>query len=224
MIVDCNQIRRRKGVLSRERCKLFLKQYTEQDSRGLFVIKPTILEDFGINKLKFDQIFDGPPPQFETSKRLDKPANPKKKAQRQETLAKFLTKNNAVNPTQTPPTAKKIENKVNLLEEMKKREEEFQLRKALKEEEKLILKKKHKEEYMKITAFIREWSKQKEDLLLEDQKVRTNALLFILFLCRVVYLNISYKRFFIFSFIDIGFRNNVIYSISFFFINSNNRL
>lgn len=170
MIVDCNQIRRRKGVLSRERCKLFLKQYAEQDSKGVFGIKASVLDDFGIHKMKFDQIFDGPLPQFETSKKLEKPVSSKKKAQRQETLAKFLTKNNGNSLPQTPQISKK-ENKINLMEEMKKREEEFQLKKALKEQEKLIMKRKHKEEYMKITSFIREWSKPKEDLLLEDQKV-----------------------------------------------------
>lgn len=170
MIVDCNQIRRKKGVFSREKCKLFLKQYTEQDSKGVFGIKQSVLDDFGINKMKFDQIFDGPVPQFETSKKLDKPGHPKKKNQKQETLAKFLMKNNGSNYDHALDISK-IGNKINLLEEIKKREEEFQLKKALKEEEKLILKKKQKEEYVKITGFIREWSKPKEDLLLEDQKV-----------------------------------------------------
>lgn len=171
MIVDCNQIRRRKGVFSREKCKLFLKQYAEQDSKGVITIKPSVLDDFGINKMKFDQIFDGPLPQFETSKKLEKTPNQKKRSQKQETLAKFLTKNSDSVLPQTPKVSKK-ESNVNLLEEMKKREEEFQLRKALREEEKLILKKKQKEEYMKITSFIRDWNKPKEDLLLEDQKVR----------------------------------------------------
>lgn len=165
MIVDCNQIRRKKGVFSRERCKLFLKQYTEQDSKGIFGIKESVLEDFGINKMKFDQIFDGPLPQFEASKKLDKQPNTKKGAQKQETLAKFLTKNNA------NPQNSKNENKVNTLEELKKREEELQLKRALREQEKLILKKKQKDEYKQIKNFIREWSKTKEDLLLEDQKV-----------------------------------------------------
>lgn len=177
MIVDCNQIRRRKGVFSREKCKLFLKQYAEPDSKGLIVIKQSVLDDFGIMKMKFDQIFDGPLPQFEISKKLEKPSTnmtlvPKKKAQKQETLAKFLAKNNGVSNASLTPKTSKEDRKVNLLEEMKKREEEFQLKKALREEEKQILKKKQKEEYVKITSFIREWSKVKEDLLLEDQKVR----------------------------------------------------
>lgn len=171
MIVDCNQIRRKKGVFSRERCKLFLKQYIEQDAKGVFVIKPSILEEYSINKMKFDQIFDGPLPYFETSKRLEKPASNQKK-KKQETLAKFLTKNNGSNLEQTPSlVAKKKDNKVNLIEEMKKREEEFQLKKALREEEKIIIKKKQRHEYLQIKSFFRDWAKLKEDLLLEDQKV-----------------------------------------------------
>ncbi|XP_018577816.1 bromodomain adjacent to zinc finger domain protein 1A isoform X2 [Anoplophora glabripennis] len=169
MIVDCNQIRRKKGVFNREKSKLFLKQYVEQDEKGMFVIKTPILEDFGINKMKFDQIFDGPLPNFDKSKRLEKIPNGKK--QKQETLAKYLMKNN------TTVTSINIENKLdakqkkyNLLEQMKKREEEFKVWRQMKEEEKLALKKKQKEESLKIASYLKEWNKIKDDLDLEDQK------------------------------------------------------
>ncbi|KAJ8934182.1 hypothetical protein NQ314_013536 [Rhamnusium bicolor] len=163
MIVDCNQIRRKKGVFNKEKSKLFLKQYVEQDDKCMFVIKPSVLEDFGINKMKFDQIFDGPLPNFDTSKRFDKVINGKKS--KQETLAKYLMKNSG-------SVAVTKEKKQNLLEQMKKREEEFKVKKQLKEEEKIALKKKQKEESTKIANYIKEWSKPKEDLELEDQKVR----------------------------------------------------
>nr|XP_023021015.1 bromodomain adjacent to zinc finger domain protein 1A [Leptinotarsa decemlineata] len=166
MIVDCNQIRRKKGSFNRDKCKLFLKQYIEHGPNGIFAIKPSIIEDFGINKMKFDQIFDGPLPNFEQSKKKEKVPNGKKKS-KQETLAKFLTKPNGASTTDKQTSSEK---RVNLLEEMKKREEEFRLKKLLKEEEKLALKKKQKQESVKLNSCIREWSKPKEDLMLEDQK------------------------------------------------------
>ncbi|CAH1169684.1 unnamed protein product [Phaedon cochleariae] len=167
MIVDCNQIRRKKTYFNRDKCKLFLKQYVEHDSTGLFVIKPSVVEDFGLAKMKFDQIFDGPPPNFEVSKKREKTQNGKKKS-KQETLAKFLTKNNG---SSSGGTKEPVAGKKNLLEEMKKREQEFKVKKQLKEEEKLALKKKHKLNSIKLNNVVKDWLKQKEDLDLEDQKV-----------------------------------------------------
>lgn len=164
MIVDCNQIRRKKAGFTREKCKLFLKQYVEQDSKtGLYAIKNSALEDFGINKMKFTQIFNGAMPVFEVSK---KSAVVKK--QKQETLAKFLTKNNKkTDPLET-------EKKNNLLQQMKKREEEFKLQKQQQLEKKRQIAKEVKQqaklERNKISNDIKEWAKVREDLLLEDQK------------------------------------------------------
>lgn len=190
MIVDCNQIRRKKGVFNRERSKLFLKQYVEQDEKGMFVIKASILDDFGINKIKFDQIFDGPLPNFDKSKKLEKTPNGRK--QKQETLAKYLMKNNtsvaSINSESKSITKQK---KSNLLEQMKKREEEFKVWRQMKEEEKLALKKKQKEESVKIASYLKEWNKAKDDLDLEDQKV--NFSLFFLQVTCYNYMEIKYS-------------------------------
>lgn len=169
MVVDYSQIRRKKGIYSRERNKLFLKQYTEVNEKGVWCIKDSVLEDFGINRTKFDQIFDGPLPDFDPSKKLMKAVNGKKV--KQETLAKFLTKNGL-------DSNKKVSqvNKHNLLDEMKKREEEYRIKKEqLKQqraEEKLVEKQKKKEENVKLSMYLRNWYKPKEDLELEDHKVR----------------------------------------------------
>ncbi|KAJ8924480.1 hypothetical protein NQ315_007277 [Exocentrus adspersus] len=178
MIVDCNQIRRKKGVYNRERSKLFLKQYVEQDEKGMFVIKPSVLEEFGVVKLKFDQIFDGPLPNFDKSKRLTKSPGSGKR-QKQETLAKYLTKNNVAgvkneskgkNEAKSKDAKSSETEKTNLLEQMRKREEEFRAWRQMKEEEKLALKKKQKEESVKIANFLKDWNRIKDDLDLEDQK------------------------------------------------------
>lgn len=169
MIVDCNQIRRKKAVFNKEKSKLFLKQYVEQDEKSMFVIKASVLEDFGINKMKFDQIFDGPLPNFNRSKRLERIPNGKR--QKQETLAKYLMKNNSITAGKSESKTAVKEKKPNLLEQMKKREEEFKAWRQIKEEEKMALKKKVKEENLKIASYLREWHKIKDDLDLEDQKV-----------------------------------------------------
>lgn len=169
MVVDYGQIRRKKGIYNRERNKLFLKQYAEMNNTGIWCIKESVLEDFGINRIKFDQIFDGPLPDFNPSKKLTKAVNGKKV--RQETLAKFLTKNGLDGTKKVTQT-----NKNNLLDEMKKREQEFKVKKELmkqqKAEEKLIEKQKKREENVKLCMYVRDWYKPKEDLELEDQKVK----------------------------------------------------
>lgn len=169
MVVDYNQIRRKKGIYSRERNKLFLKQYAEMNDNGVWRIKESVLEDLGIHRVKFDQIFDGPLPDFDPSRKLMKAINGKKI--KQETLAKFLTKNGLDNSKKVSPG-----NKTNLLEEMKKREEEYKMKKEqLKQqraEEKLVEKQRKKQENVKLSMYLRNWYKPKEDLELEDQKVR----------------------------------------------------
>lgn len=157
MIVDCNQIRRKKGLYSREKCKLFLKQYVEQDERGIFVIKSSAIEAFNLNKITFDKIFNGPPPVFDASKKFEKVVNGKKV--RQESLHKFLTK------------SPKNGSNNNLLEKMKKRQEQFKLMKQQKKEKEIEMKQKKKEENLQIAKQLKNWSKPQEDLELIDQKV-----------------------------------------------------
>ncbi|XP_044265783.1 bromodomain adjacent to zinc finger domain protein 1A isoform X2 [Tribolium madens] len=153
MIVDCTQIRRKKGTYSREKCKLFLKQYVEQDTRGIFVIKPTALEAFNLEKITFDKIFDGQPPEFSPSKKFVKKT-------RQESLDKYLTKN--TNFTKNGNN--------DLMERMRKKEEEFKLAKQQKKEMKNEMKQKKKEENLQLAKQLKNWNKPKEDLELVDQK------------------------------------------------------
>lgn len=172
MTVTSDKIRRKKGSYSREKSKLFLKQYVEQNSQGLWTIKKLSLEEHGILCMKYDQIFDGPNPDFDTSKKLLKPNGAKKP--RQETLAKFLKQQAAaVKDAYDTPT------KNNLLEQMRKREEEYKQMKLKRAEEKLAEKQKLKEENLKISMILKNWNKPKEDLELEDHMV-----VFYIFICK----------------------------------------
>lgn len=164
MTVASDKIRRKKGSYSREKSKLFLKQYVEQNSQGIWSIKKSSLEEHGILRMQYDQIFDGPNPDFDASKKLLKTNGVKKP--RQETLAKFL-KQQAAAAKDAPDTPTKN----NLLEQMRKREEEYKQMKLKRAEEKMAEKQKLKEENLKISIILKNWNKPKEDLELEDQMV-----------------------------------------------------
>lgn len=165
MILDPSQIRRKKGLYNREKNKLFIKQHTEISDTGVFKIKESVLKTYNMSNVKFSQIFDGPVPDFEASKKSLKAVNGKKV--KQETLAKFLTKNGL--------ETKKADNGKNLLEEMKRKEQEYKEKreqlKQQKAEEKLAEKQKRREENVKISMYLRDWYRPKEDLELEDHKV-----------------------------------------------------
>ncbi|XP_066257550.1 bromodomain adjacent to zinc finger domain protein 1A isoform X2 [Euwallacea similis] len=166
MIVDHTQLRRKKSQYSRDKVKLFLKQNVAQDSRGIFVIKPEILDKYEVKRSIWETLFDGPLPNFQSSKNFEKAVNGKKK-QRQETMAKYLQKNGLVMKKEGRNNKEK---KGNLLEAMKLRQEEFQKQKQLNEEQKAIEKQKKKDDALKLAQYCKDWFKPKEDLELEDHQ------------------------------------------------------
>ncbi|KAL3285826.1 hypothetical protein HHI36_000348 [Cryptolaemus montrouzieri] len=189
MIVDFNQIRRKKALFSKEKCKLFLKQYVEQDPKMPWTVKASAMKDFGITNMKFDKIFNGPEPNFDSPKKLDKKVESKKaatvngKKSRQETLAKYLTKVNGTDANNgTVKNNGSVKKNSELLEQMEKRkvefakmkqlkDEEFAKMKQQKEEEKKEQRLKQKQDSIEISNQLKEWNKPKEDLELEDQMI-----------------------------------------------------
>ncbi|XP_073950847.1 bromodomain adjacent to zinc finger domain protein 1A-like [Choristoneura fumiferana] len=170
-----DRVRRRKGVYSRDKNRLFLKQFVQQ-SEGVITIKKTALDKYNIGKVNFDQIFIGHPPEFPSSKKLlksppskappkpgsatksAKKGTPDKKGQ-QQSMDKFLKKTDK-NETPKPkapadPAAKKSAQE--MAEKMRRAEEQLRQRKE--------------EEKAKKKAYLKEWQKVKEDLDLEDHKM-----------------------------------------------------
>ncbi|CAG5004394.1 unnamed protein product [Parnassius apollo] len=190
-----DRVRRRKGIYSRDKNRLFLKQFVEQGPGGLIIIKKSAIEKYNINKVNFDQIFTGSPPEFAASKKLMKssisPAaskslakpgsasklnkslkkgSPDKKG-RQESMDKFVKKaeKSEASPKSKPPLnpdAKK--NAQDLAEKMRRAENQMRQRK---EEEKA----KKKEKNARLQAHLKEWQKIKEDQELEDHKIIPTA-------------------------------------------------
>ncbi|XP_037293996.1 bromodomain adjacent to zinc finger domain protein 1A isoform X2 [Manduca sexta] len=183
-----DRVRRRKGLYTRDKNRLFLKQFVEHGPGGVIAIKKQALDKYNINKVAFDQIFTGNPPEFASSKRLlktslsppmsknnNKPASaaklksakkpsPHKKGQ--VTMDKFVKKTdkNEVAKSKPPPNPAAKKSAQELAEKMRRAEDQMRQRK---EEEKA----KKKEKTARLQAYLKEWQKVKDDLDLEDHKV-----------------------------------------------------
>ncbi|XP_050590539.1 bromodomain adjacent to zinc finger domain protein 1A isoform X4 [Bombus affinis] len=175
MIVEAAQVRRRKQHYSKERNKIFLRQLCEQNESGIWIIKDSVLQKYGINKVRFDTIFAGPPPDF--TSRIKKPVKHK-----QESIDKFLTTDVSKQKLiEKPNPLKKVNQggvdikkfrkprmngkfkedlKAKALEEKAKRKEERVLQNERKKEE--------KQKSAALAAYIRQWNKPREDLECED--------------------------------------------------------
>ncbi|XP_072750012.1 bromodomain adjacent to zinc finger domain protein 1A isoform X1 [Anoplolepis gracilipes] len=179
MIVEASQVRRQKQHYSRERNKIFLRQLCEQNNSGIWVVKESVLEKYGINKVRFDTIFAGTLPDFTV--RVKKSVK-----QKQESMDKFLTSDVSKQKSFEKTDLKKVgdgkkandtgamkkfrkprmngkfkeELKAKALEEKAKRKEE----RALKSEHK----KEKKQKLAALAAYMKQWNKPREDLECED--------------------------------------------------------
>ncbi|XP_049878091.1 bromodomain adjacent to zinc finger domain protein 1A isoform X2 [Pectinophora gossypiella] len=178
-----DRVRRRKGVYTRDKSRLFLKQFVEHAGGGIITIKKSALDKYNIHKTNFDQLFTGDPPEFASSKKLLKtsPPSAKKAAKpgsatksakkpspdkrKQESMDKFVKKTDKSEPkpkAPADPAARKSAQE--LAEKMRRAEDQMRQRK---EEEKA----KKKEKHARLQAYLKEWQKVKDDLELEDHKV-----------------------------------------------------
>ncbi|KAJ8714265.1 hypothetical protein PYW08_007885 [Mythimna loreyi] len=182
-----DRVRRRKGVYTRDKNRLFLKQFVEGSPEGVILIKKQAQEKYGIHKVSFDQIFTGTPPAFPSSKKLLKsPPAPKSQAKpgsatkgsksakkpspdkkgRQESMDKFVKKTDKVEAQKTKPPADPAakKNAQEMAEKMRKAED---LMRQRKEEERL----RKKEKTARLQAYMKEWQKVKDDMELEDHRI-----------------------------------------------------
>ncbi|XP_053613596.1 bromodomain adjacent to zinc finger domain protein 1A isoform X2 [Plodia interpunctella] len=175
-----DRVRRRKGVYSRDKNRLFLKQFVEMGPGGVIGIKKAAMDKYNISKVTFEHIFTGSAPTFPASKKLLKPSQSPGSASKtksikkgsptkgtQQSMDKFVKKTDKSEVTSKPklppnPEAKKSAQE--LAEKMRRAEDQMRQRK---EEEKA----KKKEKNARLQAYLKEWQKIKEDLDLEDHKV-----------------------------------------------------
>ena len=97
--IDAEDIRREKGTYTREKNLLFLKNITELGKDGNFQIKKSVAEKYRVSQIQFTDLFAGPMPVFEITKRVKNamPAftaknkkDPSKKAKGQGTLDSWV--------------------------------------------------------------------------------------------------------------------------------------
>ncbi|XP_060805149.1 bromodomain adjacent to zinc finger domain protein 1A isoform X2 [Amyelois transitella] len=184
-----DRVRRRKGIYTRDKNRLFLKQFVEMRPGGVIGIKKPALDKYNISKVNFDQIFTGSPPEFPSSKKLLKSslsppgsknqmkpgsATKLKSAKKgspqkgtQQSMDKFVKKTDKSEVASKPkppanPEAKKSAQE--LAEKMRRAEDQMRQRR---EEEKA----KKKEKTARLNAYLKEWQKVKDDLDLEDHKI-----------------------------------------------------
>ncbi|XP_076765181.1 ATP-dependent chromatin assembly factor large subunit isoform X3 [Xylocopa sonorina] len=175
MIVEAAQVRRKKQHYSRERNKIFLRQLCEQNESGIWIVKDNVLQKYGINKVRFDTIFAGPPPDF--TSRIKKSIKHK-----QESMDKFITTEVSKQKTiEKPDPLKKVNQKgLNIKKFRKPRmngkfKEDLKAKaleeKAKRKEERVLKSERKKEEKQKLAAlaaYVRQWNKPREDLECED--------------------------------------------------------
>ncbi|XP_076235164.1 ATP-dependent chromatin assembly factor large subunit isoform X2 [Calliopsis andreniformis] len=175
MIVEATQVRRRKQHYSRERNKIFLRQLCEQNESGVWIVKDSVLQKYGISKVRFDTIFTGPPPDF--TSRIKRPVKHK-----QESIDKFLTSDISKQKTldKTDPLKKVNQTGVDIKKFKKPRvngkfKEELKAKaleeKAKRKEERVLNSERKKEEKQKLAAlaaYVKQWNKPREDLECEN--------------------------------------------------------
>ncbi len=70
VVVDAEDVRREKGTYTREKNLLFLKMIVELGRDGNFAVKRDVRERYRLGEMSFGDIFSGPEPVFEETKRV----------------------------------------------------------------------------------------------------------------------------------------------------------
>ncbi|WAR18255.1 BAZ1A-like protein [Mya arenaria] len=189
--VKFKMLSRKKGLLTRDKCKLFLKQNCFIED-GIWKVKTAKVKKMKLNSMLFDEIFAGQPPQFEVSEIKVKKAQPKKPE-------KEISPGPAKKQVQdVPGTSKQLQGKILTPEEIKVLKEQERVQREKEREERLALKMKEREEIRRKfeeekerkrkekaeevekkreerriqTELWREWSKHRDDMDCDDLKCK----------------------------------------------------
>ncbi|XP_060068944.1 bromodomain adjacent to zinc finger domain protein 1A-like [Ylistrum balloti] len=193
--VPSKQISRKKGLYTRDKSKLFLKQYCEPHM-GIWRVKNDIVIKKGLDKANFQDFFSGPVPGFEITESKRKMLSASKKDEEMEeqevTGKKKKKKEKEEKPkkekaekSQKPKAELELtmEQKAALKEQLKQQkiaekmaEKEEKRRKMLEEKQKLREEKqKEREKLMEERRvqleYLREWNRIRDDMECDDLKV-----------------------------------------------------
>ncbi|XP_063221980.1 bromodomain adjacent to zinc finger domain protein 1A isoform X2 [Bacillus rossius redtenbacheri] len=111
--VGSTNVKRKKNQYTRDKSKMFLKLQTTQDENGMWIVKDEVVQKYNLHKVKFSDIFGGPLPMFECSRKIQKlqpngavptkHANGSfKKEKRQEKIDKYFSPNKEMKGAVSP--------------------------------------------------------------------------------------------------------------------------
>ena len=185
LTIPADDIRREKGTFTREKNLLFLKNILDLESNGTLVLNQDIRQKYKLAEMSFTDIFAGPEPVFEVTKR-GKSGPPGRKSQG--TLDGWVTGKSSNSSKGSSGNTNKVkkqspaeieaemrrmkEQNQRFKEEMKQRAEEARKQKM---EEKAKEKERKKEETRLVRELLTEWKKPREDLECEDLKALPEA-------------------------------------------------
>ena len=169
---------------------MILKNIVTLASDGNFCVKPSVLAKLAIEELKFTDIFAGPEPVFEVTKRVKSSVSQnaqfaaKKKVEgksHQGTLDGWVKGEKSASANSSPATVQKKKTPEQLEEEIKKMKENSERFKETKKkraeaarqkrlEDKLKEKERKKEERRLLNEVMSDWKKPRDDIECEDLK------------------------------------------------------
>uniref|UniRef100_A0A0K8T8G0 Bromodomain adjacent to zinc finger domain protein 1A n=2 Tax=Lygus hesperus TaxID=30085 RepID=A0A0K8T8G0_LYGHE len=178
--VDSSQVSRKKSAYSKDKNRLYIKQFVRND-QGIWRLKESTNTKYGINKIKFSKIFCGDAPDMNPKKPQKQRKPSPDKMKKQGTINNYFkssSKKFGLSPRKSP---KKGEMSTTDLKKARRRrrskkeiEEDKVKDEAMKKEMKLKKKALIMESRAKYNEFVRKWNMKREDLECEDLKELPN--------------------------------------------------
>uniref|UniRef100_A0A069DXN6 Bromodomain adjacent to zinc finger domain protein 1A n=1 Tax=Panstrongylus megistus TaxID=65343 RepID=A0A069DXN6_9HEMI len=166
IVVTADQIFRKKSSYNKDKNRLYIKQFVHLES-GTWKLKENSYIKYGINKVRYDQIFCGEPPDMNPKKTTPVKKNGKK----QETLNKYFKPTDKKYLAAKKNPSKKGEILAAKQKRKKNKKELDDARSSSgKSDQKQKTKSEKMEQRMKYAEFVKEWNMKREDLECEDLK------------------------------------------------------
>jgi len=193
-VIEADDIKREKGVLTRDKLSLYLKNVVELDG-AVFKLKPKAIKMYNLDNLQINDIFAGPEPEFEesirkigvmvnkkkgqftldgwaTSNKGEKKPSQEKKEKEKKAKIEQAPKPKKQTPEEIEAEMKKLrEAQAKYREEMRVKAEEMKKKRI---EEKQKEKERKAEEKRLVKEIMQEWNSRKEDLDIADHKELPN--------------------------------------------------
>jgi len=193
-VIEADDIKREKGVLTRDKLNLYLKNVVELDG-AIFKLKSKAIKMYNLDSIQINDIFAGPEPEFEesirkigvmvnkkkgqftldgwaTSNKGEKKPSQEKKEKEKKAKVEQAPKPKKQTPEEIEAEMKKLrEAQAKYREDMRIKAEEMKKKRI---EEKQKEKERKAEEKRMVKEIMQEWNSRKEDLDIADHKELPN--------------------------------------------------